>query len=233
MGLIALICFVLYEFPNIRFPLCLIIILISIIFLNLYSQFFIESIGNRIITVISVTDPSLDMRLDSAQAALQVWLRNPILGVGIGNASFYTPEFYQAGWLHYTQDSLFHIAIDSALLTILAENGMIGFIAFIMMILVIIRQPRPVGSLYFVLYKKSLVKETGVNLSYRNIWIYERIFRIIVIVEFIELILSGGVLSPRFWFNIGVYLCFKGVFMKKNVGSAIPSSSKIHGSEVI
>ena len=232
VGLSLFIFLVLYQFPQIRLKLCVItiIILISIITWKFSSLFFIESMGSRIIDVIAGNDPSMQMRLDSAQAALHVWLRNPIIGVGIGNASFYTPEFYKAAWLYFTKDALFHIACDNALLTILAENGLIGFIAFIMMILAIIRQPRPGGFLNSILYKKSVVKETDINSSNQIILIYEKIFRIIVMVSFIQLSFSGAFLYPRLWFIIGVYLALKEAVREKSIDSPSPLFSEIHGS---
>ncbi len=232
IGLLALIFLVSYEFPTSRRQLFLIVIIIVIpmMFWEITSQFFAGVIGGRIIPAISGIDPSVSMRLDSAQAAFQVWLRNPIVGVGIGNASFHTYDFYKGIWWHSIQSPKFHIAADNAYSLILAENGAIGFIFFIIMIFAIIKQPWSVRSLKSMLYKQSFVEEPGKNFPDRDLWIFTRMFRIIVIMSFIELFLSCAFLFPRLWFNVGIYLFLKEEFRKKFVGSPKPLFSEIHGS---
>lgn len=232
IGLLMLIFLVSYEFPIRRFQLFLIIItiLIPMMVWEITSQFFAESISSRIIPAISGADASVAMRLDSAQAALQVWLRNPIVGVGTGNASFYIHDFYKGIWWHAVQSSQFHIAVDNVYSLILAENGAIGFIVFIIMIYVIIKQPWSARSLKSMVHKQSLVEKSDKKLSNQDLWIFTKIFRIIVIVNFIELFMSGAFLFPRLWFNIGIYLFLKEELRKELGGSPEPLFSKIHGS---
>jgi O-antigen ligase len=214
IGLSIFIFFVFREFPAIRNKLCIIavICLIPILFFTFLSHFFIESVVRRATDVVSGYDPSMAMRLDSAQAALKVWLANPLVGVGIGNASFYTPAFYEGFWLYCIDSSVSHIAVDNVYLLILAENGIIGLAAFIIMIAGIIKQPR-----------SAIVGMNGVNSNDQRLWILTRIFRIIVIRNFIELIIVGSLLSPRLWFNIAIYLSLKGQLRKRFLEPPCPS----------
>ena len=211
IGLSVMALLLLYKFPTTRRQLVLIVIIIIIpLMIWIFpSDYFKESISNRIAQITSGIDPSMSMRLDSAQAAVKVWLKSPVVGVGIGNASFYTPLYYEAGWLLYTEDSLFHITADSVFLIILAENGMIGFIAVIIMMLTIIKQQRQVMPLKSPPNNNALLDENDEISSGRDILIFANIFRIVVIVNFIGFISSGAFLFPRVWFDMGLLLSVK------------------------
>lgn len=183
-----------------RFYLIVAISLLPILLSPVMSQFFLDSIVRRIGHVTVGGSSSMDVRWDAAQATLQVWLRNPIVGVGTGNASFYTPEFYKGIWLDRVINPTAHIASDNVYTLILAENGAIGFIALIVMLWVFIKQ-QDVGLSKSMLNAQSLI--------YRKLWLFTRVFRIIVILNFIELFIIGGFLFPKIWFNLGVYLVLK------------------------
>jgi O-antigen ligase len=218
IGFLVLLFLCFLEFTVIRSKLYLVafVSLILVLFSTSTSHFFVTSLASRITDVASGFDPSMGMRMDSVQAALKVWLIDPLFGVGIGNASFYTPAFYEGLWLYYIDSSAFHIAVDSVYLLILAESGIIGFVAFIIMIVVIIKQPLTMKPLYHILNTQSpiAVNNKG-SLPNQDLWILTRIFRIIVIRNFIELIMVGSFLFPRLWFNIAIYLFLKGRIRKE------------------
>jgi O-antigen ligase len=211
VGLSVLAMLLLCEFPIIRRQLSLlvIIVIIPLLIWIFPSDYFKESISDRITQIASGVDPSMSMRLDSAQAAIKVWLKSPGVGVGMGNASFYAPEYYKAGWLLYTKEALFHITSDSGLLSILAENGIIGLVAFILMILAIIQQPGNVKFAKSPADKK--VPPHGIDnvSSSSDIMIFVKILKIIVIVNFVELVFSGAFLFPRVWLDVGLLLSVK------------------------
>lgn len=200
VGLGTLIVLTLLEFRNSsrKFYVILGLVLIPLFIYSFFSILFLELVGGRIRAIYD--DASFQMRIDSIQAAIEVWLKNPIFGVGIGNASFYTPEYYKGFWLYlYRVGTDLHMAVDSVFFRILAENGLVGFIAFIFM--------------YYGLVKYE--KKYKFHLSGRNgpvddeTVIFTKIFRIIVLVNFAGFIVSGSLLDPRIWFNIAFFLSFK------------------------
>lgn len=195
----------------------LFIILLLLIYAS-FTNFFNDMIVGRI--KVLYTDPSFQMRLNSIQAAIKVWSKSPIIGVGIGNASFYTPEFYQGYWLYYylKGEMMFHAAIDSVFFTILAENGLIGLIGLIGMYFGIIKDKNEIKSVDLKIKNITDTQENG-NSSKRDLWIFKKIFKIVIFVNFIEFIVSGSFLTPRIWFNIGIYLSLKQALLK-NVSSS-------------
>jgi O-antigen ligase len=216
IGFLVFLYLVFSEFTVIR---SLILVLLS----SFTSHFFVTSVASRITDVASGFDPSMVMRMDSVQAALKVWLTDPLVGVGIGNASFYTPAFYEGLWLYCIDSSAFHIAVDSVYLLILAESGIIGFAAFLIMIVTIIKQPLTMPLYYILNTQTPIVVNNKGSLPDQELWILTRIFRITVIRNFIELIAVGTFLFPRFWFTIAIYMSLKDQLRKRFLEPFCPS----------
>jgi O-antigen ligase len=212
VGLSIFVFLVSLEFETVRSKIFLMAIIcaIPLLFGTVISHFFTAAVTNRLQSVVAGADPSLMMRLDSFQAAFQVWQRNLLFGVGLGNASFYTPDFYKGIWLHVIKVGKFHAAVDSAFFLLLAENGIIGFAAFIAMIMVIVKRSWPESISRRMFQNLKLNVGDNKNMFQEKLWFLTKIFRIIVIVNFVELLVTGGLLFPRFWFNIAIYLFLKG-----------------------
>lgn len=81
---------------------------------------------SRLQEVVSGTDASAIMRQDTATQALELFKSFPLIGVGIGNYQ-YASNILLGGSVD--------ISIDSGYLLILAELGLIGFLAFIMILI--------------------------------------------------------------------------------------------------
>ena len=170
-------------------------------FLSFQSSFFHLLIIDRFTSAVSGSDGSANVRVNSSKMAIQVWLDNPIVGVGIGNYRFYRLE--KLG-VHYRGGVIRAGGVDSIYSLTLVENGLVGFIALSTMILIIIKLPRSMQS-----PGRQSRGENNSCSMFTQEWIFTKMFRTLVTMNFFELFIVGRFLYPKLWFNIALFIYLK------------------------
>lgn len=138
------------------------------------------------------------IRLDASQAGLQLWTDSPVFGVGLGNARFYLPDFF-------TLDQSFKsfIGTDSAHVQILAETGLIGFVAFLYFMVRAIRTPR--GNAYRVPESRDRDKA----------YLLLRFLQIDLAAQVVGMVFYADYLSPQMWTFVGMILALQKIVSER------------------
>ncbi len=131
------------------------------------------------------------VRLDSALSALKVWALSPIFGVGLGNTRLYIVEFFSV------QDTFIrsYFGSDSMYTQVLAETGVIGLGAFLMLIKHLVTMPAGVS--------------TRIAGGVDPLVIVLRLLQLDFIAQAIGMVNYSDLLSPHLWVVIALILALK------------------------
>jgi O-antigen ligase len=133
----------------------------------------------RLTNLWSGSDPSALYRREVDKAAIDIWERSPVVGVGLGNSRRFLPSLVHISFLPHFK---FKFVDASAYLALLAETGPLGTLGLVCLLGLLLRRiRRPEARL------DDLTRA------------------IIVLVAFEFTILNGFVLPP-FWFWVGLRL---------------------------
>jgi hypothetical protein len=137
---------------------------------------------NRAEAVLNGSDQSAQLRHAQNSAALTIWKRDPVTGVGLGETRLYMPQLVHVSFMP-ADTVMFESA--NAYLALLAEAGPVG-IGGLVLILGILFAPYP---------RRDSVGDP-----------LERISRTVILLIALEFLLIGGFLLPPLWFWAGVRL---------------------------
>ncbi|UCB51986.1 MAG: O-antigen ligase family protein [Candidatus Zixiibacteriota bacterium] len=114
-----------FRYGNVKYillPLLLLLLAVAPL-----SEFVSRSVEGRL-----VEDRSLEIHRFVAQSAISMFYRNPIFGVGIGNWGEYYGRYYKPGHEHWNA--------HSAYLQILSEVGIVGFVLYLVLFYLVLKQ---------------------------------------------------------------------------------------------
>ncbi len=132
----------------------------------------------------------MEVRAESSLAGLKVWGLSPLFGVGLGNARFHMPQFFSDA---QTLVRSYQNA-DTVYSQVLAELGVIGFIAF----------------LYFLvkmaLPSRQKAEVAGQPADMRQAKILLTFLQIDLLAQVVGMANYGDYLSPPFWLFVSMIL---------------------------
>ena len=114
--------FKLYISPTLRFAFLGIIMVLLLQLVSIYAPVTDSYINTRLNNVALGQDSSSEIRMNTANQAFELLKQNPLFGIGAGNYQFAAKSFLG----QRAKD----VSIDSGYLLIMAEMGIIGLLAF-------------------------------------------------------------------------------------------------------
>lgn len=153
------------------------------------------SFSDEIINILRTIVPSIALGTDTVGVRYKLWLSglamwkdHKLLGVGIDNYSNFLPYYANGLSIHYWFSKL-----HNTYLTALVETGFVGFILFMLIVFVSLKN-----------FWKTLL-ENGRELN-MLLWIWGIIYVIILFGE----ITANGLYDKMLWFLFGMSVIFKG-----------------------
>jgi O-antigen ligase len=140
-----------------------------------------STLVDRASAILSGSDASASLRYSIDKASITIWELSPATGVGLGNVRFYLPDLVH---LSFAPDAVFSYQEANAYLGMLAECGIFGLAALVA-VLVSLLVPISGGS-----------RELD--------WITSAPILMFAVAFFF----IGGLITPMFWFWVGLRLAF-------------------------
>ena len=144
-------------------------------------------------------------RWDSIYAGLEVWRRAPIFGVGLGNIDGHIVKFYRDK--AYVFRSYF--GSDSLYVQLLAETGLVGFLAF----------------LYF--WGRLIFGPAGPQLDWSDLppdaaqtYAWLRLLQMDAVAQAVGMLNYSDYLSPHIWTVVGIVLACRALIVRQAASAA-------------